>query len=317
MKTKVDEFVWTQKYRPQTVEDAILPIKIKEQFIAFRDKGNIPDLILAGNAGVGKTTLAKAICNELGIDYLFLQGSGEDRGIDTVKNKVGKFATSVSWDGGNKRKMVIYDEADNLTGDAQLALRSVIEANSDNCGFILTCNFPGRLLDALISRCHVIDLKIPKNEMKPLAMDFIRRLIFILKSEGINEYDTEVLKTLVVKYFPDMRRIINAIQHYSAVGSIDSGILDYIKKSDSTELIKYLKDKEWNKMRKWVGENVDDAMEIILDLYHNGHKYFVMSTFPQAVIFLDEAQTTMASAVDKELKLVATLTKIMSEAEFQ
>lgn len=317
MKHKIDEFVWTQKYRPQTLEDTILPKKTKDQLIAFRDKGQMPDMIFAGTAGIGKTTVAKAMCQEMGIDYLFLQGSGEDRGIDTVKHKIGKFATSVSWEDSNKRKMIIYDEADNLTADAQMALRSQIEANSDNCGIIMTCNYPGRLLDALISRCHVIEFRIPNAEKKTLAVELLKRLVAILKNENITQYDPEVLKTLVTKYFPDMRRIINALQNYSPTGSIDSGVLDYIKRSDTSDLVSFLKDKEWAKMRKWIGENVDDPLEVITDLYRNGPEYFVMNTFPQAVIYLNEAQTQHPLAADKELNLVASMTKIMSECEFK
>lgn len=317
MKAKLDEFVWTQKYRPQTIEDTILPKRIKEQLIAFRDKGNIPDLILAGTAGIGKTTVAKAFCNELGIDYLFLNGSGEDRGIDTVKTKIAKFATAVSWDMTDKRKIVIYDEADNLTADAQLALRSVIEANSDNCGFILTCNYPGRLLDALKSRCHIIDFKIPREEASGLAIEFIKRVVRILRTEGITDFSADVLKRVVTQYFPDMRRIINALQNYSATGKIDEGLLNYIQKTDLTDLIKHLKDKEWVKMRKWVGENVEDPLEVINELYKKGPDYFVMSTFPQAVIYLADAQVDHTIAADKELNLVACLTKIMSDCEFQ
>lgn len=315
--TKLDEFVWSQKYRPSTIEDTILPSKIKENLLAFKDKGNIPNMIFAGTAGVGKTTVAKAFCQELGIDYLFLNGSGEDRGIETVKNKIPRFATAVSFDNSNRRKMVIYDEADNLTADSQMALRSLIESNSDNCGFILTCNFPGRLLDALTSRCHLVEFKIPKEEKNALAKSVLKRVVEILKEEGVTDYNLEVLKQLVIKYFPDIRRILNALQNYSATGKIDEGILDYIKKSDLTDLISFLRDKEWARMRKWIGENVDDPLDVILEMFRNGPNYFVMSTFPQAIIYLNEAQTSHPLASDKELNLVACMTKLMSDCEFQ
>lgn len=315
---KLDEFMWSQKYRPQTVEDIILPSRIKADFLAFKEHGNIPDLLLAGPAGTGKTTAAKALCNDLGIEYLFLQGSGEDRGIDAVKHKIPRFAQSVSWDNADKRKMVIYDEADNLTADAQLALRTMIEANSDNCGFMLTCNYPERFIEPLLSRFgDVVDFKIPKAEANDLALQFLKRLVFILKNEGITDIDGNVLKTLVMRSFPDMRKIINALQRYSSTGKIDSGILELIKKEDLTELYRYLKAKEWSNMRNWVGSEVEDHLGVVLDMFKNGSKYFKIETFPQAIIHLNNAQNEMVMAPNKELVLASALTLIMFECEFE
>lgn len=313
----LDQWIWTEKYRPQTLEDCILPEKIKTDLIAFKEKGNLPNVIFAGSAGIGKTSVAKAFCKELDLDYMFLQGSGKDRGIDTIRTKMEKFATAVSWDDSDRRKVVIIDEADNLTLDAQLALRTFIEENADNCGFIFTANYPGRFTEALLSRMHVIEFRIPKNEKTKLAIQFLKRLILILKAEGIEDYNQEVLKKLAERYFPDMRRIINALQNYSATGRIDEGVLDYIKRADCAELIEFMKEREWNKMRKWVGENVDDPAEVILDLFQNGHKYFKMQSLPQAILCLNDAQKDHVIAIDKQLSLVANLTRIMSEVEFE
>jgi len=315
--SNLDQWIWVEKYRPQTLDECILPEKIKNDLLAFKDKGNLPNAIFAGGAGTGKTTAAKAFCKELGLDYMFLQGSGKDRGIDTIRNKMEKFATAVSWDDSDRRKVVIIDEAENLTTDAQLALRSFIEENADNCGFIFTANYPGRFIEALVSRMHVIEFKIPKNEKTKLAIQFLKRLVGILKAEGIEDYSEEVLKTLVQKYFPDMRRILNALQHYSSTGKIDAGVLDFIKRADCAELVEFMKDREWNKMRKWIGENVDDPAEVILDLYQNCAKYFKTASLPQAIIYLNEAQKDHVMAIDKQLSLAANLTNMMGNLEFE
>lgn len=312
----LEHYIWIERYRPKTIEDCVLPSKIKTDLLAFKESGNIPNMVFSGSPGIGKTTVAKAFCQELGLNFMFLQGSGKDRGIDTVRTKMEQFATSVSWDDSDRRKMIIIDEAENLTGDSQLALRSFIEANADNCGFIFTANYPGRFLDALISRMHVVEFRIPKNERTKLAVQYLKRLVAILKAEGIEEYSTDVLKTLVEKYFPDMRRILNALQSYSSTGRIDEGVLDYIKKADCSELVSYLKDREWNKMRKWVGENVDDPAEVILELYQNCHKYFLQDSLPMAIMRLNEAQKDHVMAIDKVLSLVSNMTHLMQEVEF-
>lgn len=314
--SKLDEFIWSQKYRPQTIDETILPKKIKETFLSFKEKGNIPNMIFAGSSGIGKTTVAKAFCRELGIDYLFLNGSGEDRGIDTVKNKIARFATTVSFDSADKRKMIIYDEADNITADSQLALRSFIESNSDNCGFILTCNYPGRFIDPLLSRFHLMEFKIPKEERSELAIVLIKRIVEILKKENVQIQSLDAIKKLVTKYFPDIRKILDSLQTYAANGVIDDGIIDYIKKTDLSDLIHSLKEKEWTQMRKWVAENVEDHLDIVSDLYKKGNDYFKIETFPQAIIYLNEIQMQHPLAADKELNLVAGLTKIMSDCEF-
>lgn len=314
--TDMDQFWWPEKYRPKTIEECILPSKIKNHLLAFKDQGNLPNMIFAGPPGVGKTTVAKAFCQELGINYMFLQGSGKDRGIDTIRTKMEKFATSVSWDDSNQRKIIIIDEGDHLTPDSMLALRSFIETNADNCGFIFTANYPGRFLDALISRLHVVDFKIPRGEGTRLAVQFLRRIVWILKAEGITDFSEEVLKTLVQKYFPDMRRILNALQTYSSTGKIDEGVLDLIRKADSSELVRIMGEREWNQMRKWVGENVDDPAEVILDLYQNGPKYFKTETFPQAILHLNDCQNELALAIDKQISLVACLTRLMQDCEF-
>ena len=260
-----DEFLYVEKYRPKKVSDTILPIELKKTFQQFVDNGNIPNLLLCGSAGVGKTTIAKAMLEELGADYIVINGSDEGRLIDTLRTKIKTFASSMSFSGG--RKYVILDEADYLTAEfVQPALRNFMEEYSSNCGFIFTCNFVNKIIPPLHSRCSVIEFKIPKSEKPVMANQFFKRVSSILNKEGI-EYEPKVIAELINKYFPDNRRILNEIQRYSATGKIDSGILANQVDSNLNPLMTAMKNKEFNSVRKWVAQNSDSDSNCPPDLH--------------------------------------------------
>ena len=255
-----EEFLWVEKYRPKTIEETILPIELKAVFQQFVDQQNIPNLILSGSAGVGKTTVARAMLEQLGCDYIVINGSMNGN-IDTLRNEILNFASSVSLSGG--RKYVILDEADYLNANStQPALRNFMEEFSRNCGFILTCNFKNRIIEPLHSRCSVIDFKIGKKEMAKLAMQFMKRVSNILNSENI-EFDKAVVAEVIQKHFPDWRRVLNELQRYSATGKIDSGILANLQQVSIKELVSMLKEKNFSGLRKWVGENLDNDQNSI------------------------------------------------------
>jgi len=309
----MSEYLLCERYRPHKVEDTILPYRIKKVFQDYVKEGNIPNLMLTGPAGCGKTTIAKAMCEELGLNHLFINSSDE-RGIDMLRTKIKGYASTISLTGG--RKVIILDEADYLTPEAQAGLRGAIEEFSDNCSFIFTCNFKARLIDALHSRCAVVDFSLKGDEKAKMAMEMFKRLKTILVTEGI-EYDANVLGKIVSRYFPDYRRTLNEIQRYSSGGTIDAGVLaqvDNVRKLE--ELIKALKEKDFGAMRKWVVNNSDvDPAKIFRDVYDGLYEYLKPESIPAAVITLAKYQYQAAFVADQELNLVACLTEMMVECE--
>ena len=312
-----DEFLWVEKYRPKTIEDCILPTSIKKTFQDFLDKGEVPNLLLAGPAGCGKTTVAKALCNELGVDVYVINGSDEGRFLDTVRNTAKNFASTVSLQATGKHKVIIIDEADNTTNDVQLLLRAFIEEFSGNCRFIFTCNFKNRLVEPLHSRCACIDFSTNSKSKPQLAAQFFKRLQEILATEGV-EHDNKVLVELINKHFPDWRRVLNECQRYSASGKIDSGILAHFSDVKVNDLVKKLKEKDFPEVRKWVVNNLDNDTSVLLRrIYDACYDSMVPSSIPAAVLTLAKYQYQMAFVADQEINMLACLTEIMVECEFK
>lgn len=309
----MSEFLWTEKYRPKTVSECILPERLKKVFQEYVNSKTIPNLMLTGTAGVGKTTVAIAMCEEIGINYLFINSS-EERGIDTLRNKIKNYASTVSLVGG--RKVIILDEADYITPEAQAGLRGAIEEFSANCTFIFTCNFKSRLIDALHSRCSVIDFTLVNGERPKMAALFFKRLGEILTTENI-EYDKQVLIKIVEKFFPDYRRTLNELQRYSGSGSIDAGMIAQITDvKNLSDLIKNLKEKNFGGMRKWVVVNSDiDPARIFRKIYDGLYEYMKPESIPQAVVIIARYQYQSAFVADQEINLVACLTEIMVDCE--
>lgn len=310
----LNEFLWVEKYRPKTIEDSILPDHLKQTFQEFVNQGNIPNLLLSGSAGCGKTTVARAMLEELGCEYIVINGSLNGN-IDTLRNEIMQFASSVSLMGG--RKYVILDEADYLNPNStQPALRNFMEEFSRNCGFILTCNFKNRIIEPLQSRCSVVEFKIKKTDLPSLAMQMMKRLRQILELEGI-EYDKAVLAELIKKHYPDWRRVINELQRYSATGRIDSGLLANITESSYKDLVRFLKEKDFTNTRKWVAENIDtDATAIFRTLYDTASQYVAKNSIPNLVLILAKYQYQAAFVADHEINLTACLTEMMIELEY-
>ena len=310
-----DEFLISQKYRPRTVDACILPERLKKVFQEFIDTGNIPNLLLTGTAGVGKTTVALAMCSELGISNLFINSS-EERGIDTLRTKIKGFASTFSFKG--RRKVIILDEADYITPEAQAALRGAMEEFSQNCTFILTCNFKSRLIDAIHSRCSVIDFTLNADEKPKIAALLLNRISEILHSEKI-VFDKAVIVEIIKKFFPDFRRTLNEIQRYSCNGNIDVSVLSQINNvRNLNDLITFLKDKNFGEMRKWVVVNSDiDPARIYRKIYDGLYDYLKPESIPQAVIILARYQYQSAFVADQEINLVACLTEMMVDNEFK
>ena len=308
------QFLWVEKYRPHAIADCILPDEVKEQFNTFIEKGEIPNLLLSGSAGTGKTTLARALCEELGCDYIVINGSDEGRQIDTLRTKIKQFASAVSFEG--KTKVVILDEADYMNRDSvQPALRGFIEQFAENCRFIFTCNYSNRLIDPLHSRTTVIDFKLAPSDRPILASKFLKRMEFILTNEGV-EYNQRVLAELLNKHFPDYRRVINELQRYSVGGNIDEGILSNFQEVNAKALIEGLREKDWRKMRQWVANNVDtDPQAIFRQIYD----ILLPEVKSPARLVLDIAdyQYKAAFVADQEINLTACLTQIMVDSEFK
>ena len=312
-----EDFLWVEKWRPKTIEDCILPDNIKKTFTDFLNKGEIPNLLLAGPPGVGKTTVAKALCNELGADYYVINGSDEGRFLDTVRNQAKNFASTVSLTGSSKHKVIIIDEADNTGNDVQLLLRANIEAFYNNCRFIFTCNYKNKIIEPLHSRCAVIDFTIKGKQRVQLAGSFFQRLQSILDAERI-EYDQKVVAELVSKHFPDFRRVLNEIQRYSTGGKIDTGILASFSDVSVNELIKNLKDKNFPEVRKWVVNNIDNDSSVLLrHIYDALTTSLENSSIPAAVLIIAKYQYQIAFCADQEINLLAALTEIMCECEFK
>jgi DNA polymerase III delta prime subunit len=311
------EFLFVEKYRPQVIDDCILPDDTKKTFKEFVEKGEIPNLLLAGPPGIGKTTIAKALCNELGADFYVINGSDEGRFLDTVRNQAKNFASTVSLTGGSKHKVIIIDEADNTGNDVQLLLRANIEAFYNNCRFIFTCNYKNKIIEPLHSRCAVIDFTIKGKQKAQLAANFFQRLQVILNKEKI-EYDPKVLVELISKHFPDFRRVLNECQRYSTSGKIDSGILASFSDISVNDLIKNLKEKNFTEVRKWVVSNLDNDSSLILRrVYDALYDALVPSTVPAAVLIIAKYQYQIAFVADQEINLLAALTEVMCECEFK
>lgn len=309
------DFLWVEKYRPKTVQETILPDSLKKTFQQFVDQQEIPNLILAGGPGVGKTTIARAMLDQLECDYIIINGSLKGN-IDTLRNDIQQFASSVSFTGG--RKYVILDEADYLNPQStQPALRNFMEEFSKNCGFILTCNFKNRIIDPLHSRCSVIDFKIPKTSRAQMAAEFFTRCKTILDQENV-PYDQKTLAEVVKKHFPDSRRVLNELQRYSATGSIDTGILVNMSDENFGSLVKHMKDKSFTNVRKWVGENIDnEPTAVFRRFYDQASERMKPQSVPQLVLILADYQYKHAFAADQEINLVACLTEIMMACEWQ
>ena len=310
-----DQFLWVEKYRPQKIDDCVLPESLKNTFKQYIQQGELPHFLLSGTAGIGKTTVAKALCNEIGAEYIMINGS-EESGIDTLRVKIKGFASTVSLT--DSPKVVIIDEADYLQANStQPALRSFIEEFSANCRFIFTCNFKNRIIEPLHSRCAVIDFKIDNKDKQETAAAFYKRATQILKQEGV-EFDPKVVVEVVMKHFPDYRRILNELQRYSVSGKIDSGILVNVSQESFKELVKLMSQKEFNEVRKWVGKNSDmDSVSLFRELYDSANSLIEPSSIPQLVITLAEYQYKAAFVADHELNTMAALTEIMANCKFK
>jgi len=311
----MQEYLWVEKYRPQKIDDCVLPQSLKNTFKEFIASGELPNFLFCGGAGVGKTTVAKALCNEIGAEYLFINGS-EESGIDVLRTKIKSFASSVSLT--DAKKVIILDEADYLNPNStQPALRAFIEEFSNNCRFIFTCNYKNRIIDPLHSRCSVIDFKIENNEKQAIAASFFKRASNILSQENI-EFDQKVVAELITKYFPDYRRILNELQRYSVSGRIDSAILLNVTEESFKELIKNMKDKNFTEVRKWVAKNSDsDSINIFRQLYDSAFTVMETASIPQLVLILADYQYKAAFVADHELNLMAALTEVMAQCKMK
>ena len=313
-----DEFIWVEKYRPKTIDECILPESTKKTFKEFLKKGEIPNLLLAGPPGIGKTTVAKALCSELGVDCYVINGSDEGRFLDTVRNQAKNFASTVSlMDADRKHKVIIIDEADNTTHDVQLLLRANIESFYKNCRFIFTCNFKNRIIEPLHSRCAVIDFAISGHHRASIAAQFFKRLVSILELEGI-EADKKVLAELINKHFPDWRRVLNECQRHSVGGKIDSSILASFSEVNIHDLIKNLKEKKFPEVRKWCVNNLDNDPSVLLRrVYDALFDTLEGASIAAAVLIIAKYQYQIAFVADQEINLLACMTEIMVECEFK
>ena len=313
----MSDFIWVEKYRPKKIEDCILPQGIKDTFLQFLKQGEIPNLLLSGPAGCGKTTVAKALCHELGVDCYVINGSDEGRFLDTVRNNAKNFASTVSLTSDSKHKVIIIDEADNTTADVQLLLRASIEEFSSNCRFIFTCNYKNKIIQPLHSRCTVIDFAVNKRDKPTIAAQFFSRINDILDKENIRS-DKKVVAELINKHFPDWRRVLNECQRYSAGGEIDSGILASFSDVSINDLTKNLKEKNFSEVRKWVSTNLDnDTTLLFRRIYDSFYETLVANSIPAAVLILAKYQYQVAFVADQEINMLACLTEIMVECTFK
>ena len=312
------DFLWVEQYRPKTIQDCILPEDTSKTFKEFLKKKEIPNMLLSGGPGTGKTTVARALCEEIGADYIVINGSDEGRQIDTLRNKIKNFASTVSLTEESNHKVVIVDEADYMNADSvQPALRNFIETFYNNCRFIFTCNYKNKILPALHSRCTVVDFRITNGQKVKTATALLKRLGKILKDEEI-EFDKKVLAELIQKYYPDFRRTINELQRYSVRGKIDSGILFNLSEANHKELITVLKEKRFNDMRKWVVQNLDkEPSSLFTGIYNVLYQYLNPQSIPQAVLIIAGYQYKAAFVADQEINTVACLTEIMANCKFK
>jgi DNA polymerase III delta prime subunit len=308
-------FLWVEKYRPQKIDDCVLPQALKDTFRQYVEQGELPNFLFTGSAGVGKTTIAKALCNEIGAEFMMINGS-EESGIDTLRTKIKGFASTISLT--DAKKVVILDEADYLNANStQPALRGFIEEFANNCRFILTCNFKNRIIEPIHSRCAVVEFKIDNKDKQEIAATFFKRAVSILKQEQI-EFDPKVVVELVMKHFPDYRRILNELQRYSVSGKIDSGILVNMSEESFKGLIKLLKEKDFTEVRKWVSKNSDsDTTSLFRELYDSAANTIEPNSVPQLVLILADYQYKAAFVADHELNIMAALTEIMAQCKFK
>lgn len=316
IESRDDQFLWVEKYRPQTIDECILPEAMKNTFKQYIAQGELPTFLFSGTAGVGKTTVAKALCNEVGADWIMINGSDEGRMIETLRNKIKNFASTVSLT--DAKKVVIIDEADYMNADSvQPALRSMIEDFSNNCRFIFTCNFKHRIIEPLRSRCANIEFKVDATEKQQIAAQFFKRVAQILKNEGI-EFDPKVVSELIIKHFPDYRRILGELQRYSVTGKIDTGIFVNLGEESYKELYKQLKDRNFTEVRKWVAKNSDaDTPALFKELYDNSSNFLDQSTVHNLILILADYQYKAAFVADQELNIMAALTEIMIQCKFK
>jgi len=310
-------FLWVEKYRPQSIEDCILPEETKKIFQGFVEQGAIPNLLLSGGAGIGKTTVAKALCDQLGVDSYVINGSDEGRFLDTIRNQAKTFASTVSLTSDSNHKVIIVDEADNTTPDVQLLLRASIEEFQKNCRFIFTCNYKNKIITPLHSRCSVVDFNVKGQEKKELAEAFFHRVKVILEMEMI-KYEEKVVAEVVMKYFPDFRRTLNELQRYSATGVIDAGILSSGNEFSIEKVVGHLRNKEFTNMKKWVAQNMDNEPQVIMrKIYDNLYNYFDPKSIPEAVLIISEYQYKSSFVVDQEINLVAFMTELMMRCDYK
>ena len=313
----MSDFIWVEKYRPKTIEECILPSSIKKTFTEFLNRGEIPNMLLSGPPGIGKTTVAKALCNELGVDFYLINGSDEGRFLDTVRNNAKNFASTVSLSSTAKHKVIIIDEADNTGNDVQLLLRAFIEEFANNCRFIFTCNYKNKILEPLHSRCAVVDFSINGKEKEEIMLLFFKRLKSILDTEGVQN-EPKVLAKLISKHFPDWRRVLNECQRYSVSGKIDSGILVTFSDVAVNDVVKSLKDKNFPEVRKWVSSNLDNDSNVLLRRVYDALTEFLDGpSIAAAVLIVAKYQYQSAFVADQEINLLAALTEIMVECEFK
>jgi len=311
------EFLWVEKYRPNKVEDCILPDTTRKVFQGFVEQGELPNLLLSGTAGVGKTTIAKAMCDEIGASYIVINGSDEGRFLDTVRNRVRQFATTVSLTSGASHKVVIIDEADNTTNDVQLSLRTAVEEFHSNCRFIFTCNFINKIIEPLHSRCTVVDFRIKPEQSTQLQGEFFVRLRSILTKEKV-DYDDKVLAKLIKRYYPDWRRLINECQRYAATGSINSAILVDVADVNLDALLSSLKKKEFTTVKSWVVQHMDnDPTMVMRKIYDSLYGVLKPSSIPEAVLIIAKYMNNIPIVPDQEVNLLACLTEIMMSCEFK
>ena len=311
------EFLWVEKYRPNKVKDCILPDTTRNVFQGFVEQGELPNLLLSGTAGVGKTTIAKAMCEEIGASYIVINGSDEGRFLDTVRNRVRQFATTVSLTSGASHKVVIIDEADNTTNDVQLSLRTAVEEFHSNCRFIFTCNFINKIIEPLHSRCTVVDFRIKPEQSTQLQGEFFVRLRGILTKEKV-EYDDKVLAKLIKRYYPDWRRLINECQRYAATGAITSAILVDVADVNLDTLLASLKNKEFTTVKNWVVQHMDnDPTMVMRKIYDSLYGVLKPSSIPEAVLIIAKYMNSIPIVPDQEVNLLACLTEIMMSCEFK
>ena len=311
------EFLWVEKYRPAIVEDCILPESIKKVFQGFVEQKELPNLLLSGSAGVGKTTIAKALCDEIGASYIMINGSDEGRFLDTVRNRIRTFASTVSLTSGASHKVVIIDEADNTTNDVQLSLRSAVEEFHSNCRFIFTCNFINKIIEPLHSRCTVVDFRVKNGQSVTLQGQFFERLRGILKKEDV-QFEDKVLAKLITRYYPDWRRLINECQRYSANGAIDAAILVDVADVNLDNLLTALTKKDFKTVKGWVVQHIDnDPSMVMRKVYDSLYDVLKPASIPEAVLIIAKYMRDITIVPDQEINMLACLTEIMMSCEFR